>query len=1047
MSYLSALLALSPIGHWRLGEASGTSAADASGNGHTGTYVGSPTLGVASLIDNDTTDTAVTLGSGKYVTTPNSAAYNIAHPAVVAWIKGSSFGNFQMIASQADGTTSNHWFLCFTSTGKVQFTFTSTIGGDNTADSGTTHVDDNVRHMVVGRWDGSFVDVFVDGVRVAHVASSATMNTGTGIPVIIGAEAGGAFTGAVTIDEVSYLDAANLTDSAIANLWAEATSAVTALTASGGRTRGGSATLSFSHEVDLVASGSRSRSGSAAINLTPVIRASGGRTRGGSATLTIDVLIAPISGATPGYRRNGRVRTGLTVLTIDPAVLPAPTGAVVLPIPTVSNHYARPVLVAGQPYADADVTPWEPLDGEGTHDAWGNLRVIVAGHDRTWFRGVKTIVADYSDADPGGDDTATIIFPAITSFDELGTGDLDWLHADAEIRIQKRNPDGTIAGDVFEGEIGVEEDALTTSSGTDPASVGTFHCRGLWQVLDDWITLPRSKPDPIESAEWIESLVHHAHHYGFPGHMPASGVSGILTGERGEFGAPLKSQTIVNALKLMQRDDGTVYTVAQRRPKRLVIVERSWGGAPDFRLWVGQRGVSHNLTRDPTLAWTAIFGRGQAGNQAWENWQYPVAYVNPPAYPLDIEAGDFFTPGSSYSGFQPFSDELREHFDYDIDSQDTYLSSDAQTIDDFQEHIGIQVDGVVGPQTWNAAFQIGQNANVLDDAYIRELWSLSAVQPDLVNGRGGIIGDNPAFKPGQWRRRETLVDFGVLAKPTARRSARREGQKTKLPYYVGTIVAENIDPREMPALDTASGMNMEYMGHRGTDRGFHVVRCERDPGMRGPRRVTWTVSEKPDDLMTLAQIIARRKGVRDVVHSIRPQRRSSHRTPDWVPFDSESGAGILHRTAQTAGLWNGYQIPMGEALDVAAVKIIASVPCQMAAAMFNRRVTPDMLTSLPGLANPGGGAAGDDPWQANADALNALGIQWSTGGPGAMQGYWPHDPAIGATLTGVLADTAPWPYRTLRPPWGWLLIWTSANCHVSGDPNFRSRAIFPAPEM
>jgi hypothetical protein len=40
------------------------------------------------------------------------------------------------------------------------------------------------------------------------------------------------------------------------------------------------------------------------------------------------------------------------VLTIDPAILPAPTGAVVLPIPTVSNHYARPVLVDGQPYAD-----------------------------------------------------------------------------------------------------------------------------------------------------------------------------------------------------------------------------------------------------------------------------------------------------------------------------------------------------------------------------------------------------------------------------------------------------------------------------------------------------------------------------------------------------------------------------------------------------------------------------------------------------------------------------------------------------------------------
>src|SRR5206468_2153811 len=35
-----------PIAYYRLGEASGTSAADASGNGLTGTYVGGPTLGV-----------------------------------------------------------------------------------------------------------------------------------------------------------------------------------------------------------------------------------------------------------------------------------------------------------------------------------------------------------------------------------------------------------------------------------------------------------------------------------------------------------------------------------------------------------------------------------------------------------------------------------------------------------------------------------------------------------------------------------------------------------------------------------------------------------------------------------------------------------------------------------------------------------------------------------------------------------------------------------------------------------------------------------------
>src|SRR4051794_23828332 len=224
MSYATDVAALSPIAYWRLGEASGTSAADTSGNGHTGTYVGTPTLGATGLLTGDA-DTAVTFASGKYVTTPTSAAYDIAHPAAVAWIKGSTFGDFQMIASQADGTIHNHWFLCFRSDGRVNFTF-NTVGGVATAaDSGATHVNDSTRHMVVGRWDGSFIDVFIDNVRVAHVSSAATMYTGAGIPVTLAAESPGTFTGAATIDEVAYFDAANLTDAAIATLWASGTGA------------------------------------------------------------------------------------------------------------------------------------------------------------------------------------------------------------------------------------------------------------------------------------------------------------------------------------------------------------------------------------------------------------------------------------------------------------------------------------------------------------------------------------------------------------------------------------------------------------------------------------------------------------------------------------------------------------------------------------------------------------------------------------------------------------------------------------------------------
>src|SRR5947209_543413 len=44
MSYLSTILADSPFVYWRLGEATGSTAADASGNGRDGSYTGSLTL-------------------------------------------------------------------------------------------------------------------------------------------------------------------------------------------------------------------------------------------------------------------------------------------------------------------------------------------------------------------------------------------------------------------------------------------------------------------------------------------------------------------------------------------------------------------------------------------------------------------------------------------------------------------------------------------------------------------------------------------------------------------------------------------------------------------------------------------------------------------------------------------------------------------------------------------------------------------------------------------------------------------------------------------
>ncbi len=161
-SYAAACLATGPVAYWRLGEASGTSAADATGNGHTGTYVASPTLGVAGALTGDS-DTAVTLnGSTQYVSVPTSTALNFTGPFTLAcWLKTTAATSMLM----TKGTTS-------------QFSYAMWINGDHHArltlwhatnelayeGVGTAVVDDGAWHFVVAVNDGANMLIYVDGV-------------------------------------------------------------------------------------------------------------------------------------------------------------------------------------------------------------------------------------------------------------------------------------------------------------------------------------------------------------------------------------------------------------------------------------------------------------------------------------------------------------------------------------------------------------------------------------------------------------------------------------------------------------------------------------------------------------------------------------------------------------------------------------------------------------------------------------------------------------------------------------------------------------------
>jgi large repetitive protein len=91
-NYREVVLADSPLAYWRLGESSGTSAVDETGNGHTATYHGSPTLGATGALAGDA-NTAVTFdGVNDYVDCAiDLSAQN--QLTIECWLKVSSFAD------------------------------------------------------------------------------------------------------------------------------------------------------------------------------------------------------------------------------------------------------------------------------------------------------------------------------------------------------------------------------------------------------------------------------------------------------------------------------------------------------------------------------------------------------------------------------------------------------------------------------------------------------------------------------------------------------------------------------------------------------------------------------------------------------------------------------------------------------------------------------------------------------------------------------------------------------------------------------------------
>lgn len=156
MAYADDINALSPLAYWRLGESSGTVMTDSSGNSYDGTYVGSPTLGVASLQASDA-DTCVTFNASDY----GYVEYAFGTVKSLAFIvKPVTLTGQDTIFSLMDGTTTVRVYIDSADNNYLKIT------DDTTTVATTISLNTGVTYHVVITNDIGDIDIYVNGSSV-----------------------------------------------------------------------------------------------------------------------------------------------------------------------------------------------------------------------------------------------------------------------------------------------------------------------------------------------------------------------------------------------------------------------------------------------------------------------------------------------------------------------------------------------------------------------------------------------------------------------------------------------------------------------------------------------------------------------------------------------------------------------------------------------------------------------------------------------------------------------------------------------------------------
>lgn len=185
-NYRAEVLADSPIAYWRLGESSGTTAADEIG-AHHGTYVASPTLGVSGAVAGNT---AVDFnGTSQYVNLGAPSEFDLTTGTYEAWINyATNPGALNSLLSRIANRINNFNAPALTidTSGFARFILQAASESNYDILSAAS-LPKNAWTHVVAAWDTSIASLYVNGSLSASASIVGSQNIGANYSTIIAA--------------------------------------------------------------------------------------------------------------------------------------------------------------------------------------------------------------------------------------------------------------------------------------------------------------------------------------------------------------------------------------------------------------------------------------------------------------------------------------------------------------------------------------------------------------------------------------------------------------------------------------------------------------------------------------------------------------------------------------------------------------------------------------------------------------------------------------------------------------------------------------------